>query len=143
MKRAIGLLSVVAVATLVDRSGRTGGATTATIVLDNYDCPNVANIHATSGGGLWLDSGIRAGAAADHHRHQYGDQGQFTDRGLAGGRLDDIFSLSNHVITGGPYPGNTTYDGLFYAGGGQPVQIPGGTRPARINFGSTPGPAAT
>ena len=57
MNRTIGLLSVVAVAALLTGPGQASGATIATIVLANYGCSDLTDLHATAGGGLWLIRG--------------------------------------------------------------------------------------
>ena len=129
MKRTIGFLSVVAVAALLTGPGQASGATIATIVLANYGCSDLTDLHATAGGGLWLDPGTGLALLPITQDVNMEIMVNSTAAGGPGTGWTDIvpvLGLSNHVITAGPYPGDTTYDGLFYADGGSPVSIPGG-----------------
>ena len=141
MKRAIRFLSVVAVAALSIGPAQTGGATNATIVLANYNSTDMADLQATAGGGLWLDSGNGPALLPIPRTSIWISRSDSQPRAA----WEDVaaFSLSNHVIAGGPYPGNKAYDGMFYADGGQPVDIPGSTAAGPYEFRSSPGPAAT
>ena len=132
MKRAIRFLSVVAVAALSIGPAQTGGATNATIVLANYNSTDMADLQATAGGGLWLDSGNGPALLPITQDINMDIQVRLTTTSA----WEDVaaFSLSNHVIAGGPYPGNKAYDGMFYADGGQPVDIPGSTAAGPYEF---------
>ena len=137
MNRAIGFLSVVALAALSNSPGQASGATIATIVLANYDCSDLTDLHATAGGGLWLDPGSGLALLPITQDVNLEIMVNSTAAGGPGTGWTDIVPVlgpSNHVITAGPYPGNTAYDGLFYADGGQPVPIPGGTQPGPYQF---------
>ena len=132
MKRAIRFLSVVAGAALSIGPVQAGGATNATIVLANYNSIDVTDLHATAGGGLWLDAGNGPALLPITQDINMDIQVRLTTASA----WEDVaaFSLSNHVITRGPYPGNKAYDGMFYADGGQPAEIPGGTASGPYQF---------
>ena len=100
-----------------------GGATNATIVLANYNASDVTDLHATAGGGLWLDAGNGPALLPITQDINMEIQVRLTTTSAVGG-CSPLISLSNHVITRGPYPGNKAYDGMFYADAGQPVPIP-------------------
>ena len=137
MNRTIGLLSVVAVAALLTGPGQASGATIATIVLANYGCSDLTDLHATAGGGLWLDPGTGLALLPITQDVNMEIMVNSTAAGGPGTGWTDIvpvLGLSNHVITAGPYPGDTTYNGLFYADGGSPVSIPGGSQAGPYQF---------
>ena len=130
----------------VDRSGTSHGATIATIVLANYGCSDLTDLHATAGGGLWLDPGTGLALLPITQDVNMEIMVNSTAAGGPGTGWTDIvpvLGLSNHVITAGPYPGDRLMTASSTPMTAARSRSPAAPRPALINSGSTPGPAAT